>query len=76
MSSIHIRSVPPEILGALKRLARAHHRSLQGELRSILERAARMAPPEAQERGLGLVTVKVGGTTAWHRAEVYDSDGR
>ena len=51
MSAIHITQVAPETLQALKRLARSHHRSLQGELRAILERAARMAPPkETRER--------------------------
>ena len=41
MTSIHIRDVAPETLQALKGLARSHHRSLQGELHTILERAAR-----------------------------------
>lgn len=75
MSSIHIREIASDTLHALKRLARSHHRSLQGELHAILERAARMAPPE-KDRMLDLVTVKTGHTTSWSRNEIYDADGR
>ena len=76
MSSIHIRDVAPETLQALKRLARIHHRSLQGELHTILERAARMAPPDESVRTLSLVTVKTGHTTSWSRDEIYGPDDR
>ena len=76
MSAVHITQVPPETIGALKRLARSHHRSLQGELRAILERAARMAPPEGATTELKLVTVKTGYTGSWSREEIYGGDGR
>ena len=76
MSSIHIRDVAPDTRHALKRLARSHHRSLQGELHSILERAARMAPPEDDVRTLDLVTVRTGHTTSWSRDEIHGPDGR
>lgn len=76
MSSVHIRDISPRTLSSLKRLARSHHRSLQGELHAILERAARMAPPEAAERSLDIVTVKVGGEHSWTRDEIYGSGGR
>ena len=76
MTSIHIRDVAPETLHALKRLARSHHRSLQGELHTILERAARMAPPDEAVRTLNLVTVKTGHASAWGRDEIYGSGGR
>ena len=75
MGSIHIPDVSPKTLRSLKRLARSHHRSLQGELRAILESAARMAPAEAQQR-LKLVTVRVGGRATWSRDEIYGSDVR
>lgn len=45
MRAIHIRDVDPAMSTALKRLAKSHRRSLQAELRVILERAARTAPP-------------------------------
>ena len=54
MTSIHIGHVAPETLHALKRLARSHHRSLQGELHAILERAAKMAPPDDAGGFVGL----------------------
>ena len=76
MTSIHIRHVAPETLHALKRLARSHHRSLQGELHAILERAARMAPPDEAVRTLTLVTVRTGRTSSWSRDELYGPDGR
>lgn len=76
VSSILVRDVPPETLRALKRLARSHHRSLQGELHAILDRVARMAPPETEGPRLKLVTVRVGQATAWNRDEIYGADGR
>ena len=76
MTSIHIRDVAPETLQALKRLARSHHRSLQGELHAILERAAKMAPPDSEVRALNLVTVNTGHTTSWSRDEIYGPGGR
>ena len=76
MTSVHIRDVSPDTLDALKRLARSHHRSLQGELHAILERAARMAPPDDDARTLNLVTVRTGRTTSWSRDEIYGPDGR
>ena len=76
MSSIHIRNVAPTTLEALKRLARSHSRSLQGELHAILERAPKMAPPDNELRALNLVTVNTGHTTSWSRDEIYGLDGR
>ena len=76
MNAVHITRVPPETINALKRLARSHHRSLQGELRVILERAARMAPPEGATAELKLVTVRTGYTGSWSREEIYGADGR
>ncbi len=35
-----------------------------------------MAPPEAAEHSLGIVTVKVGGEHSWSRDEIYGSGGR
>ena len=60
----------------MKRLARSHHRSLQGELRIILEHAAEMAPPNVATDELKLVTVRTGYTGSWSREEIYGADGR
>ena len=75
MKSLHIRDVPPDVVSSLKRLARHHHRSMQGELRAILDRAARMAPAENAEP-IRLKTVKTRGTTHWRREEIYGDEER
>lgn len=75
MKSIHIRDIDPEVLASLKRLARRHHRSLQGELRAILEREARLAPGETTGP-LQLHTVSTGNTGTWSRDEIYGDQGR
>lgn len=75
MKSIHIRDITPETLAALKRLARQHHRSLQGELHALLERAARMAPP-VQEEALHLNTVHTGHAGTFSRDGIYGDSGR
>jgi plasmid stability protein len=76
MKAIHIREIPSETIDALKRLARGNHRSLQGELRDILEKAARRAPGSDTEDDLDLVTVRTGSTSSWHREELYGDSGR
>lgn len=76
MKSIHIRNIDSQTLERLKRLARNHNRSLQGELRDILTKAARMAPPDHTKDDLELVTVKTGGKSTWSRDEIYENHGR
>lgn len=76
MKSLHIRDLSPQTLDALKRLAHLHHRSLQGELHAILERAARMAPPADEEDELRLHTVDTGRQHDWHREEIYGDEAR
>lgn len=77
MSSLHVRHINPSTLEALKRLARSHHRSLQGELHAILDQAARLAPCDDEEEGsLELIVVSTGRTGSWNRDEIYDSEGR
>jgi len=75
MRSIHIRDVDEDVLARLQRLAKLHHRSVQGELRAILEEAARYAPEE-RAAALDLVTVDTGRAKSWSRAEVYGDDAR
>lgn len=76
MKAVHIRDIEPTTLNALKRLARSHHRSLQGELHVVLEQAARLAPGETERGGLSLVTVKTGRKSMWRREEMYGDQGR
>lgn len=76
MKAIHVRDVPSETIEALKRLARANHRSLQGELREILEKASRRAPSSDMDDDLDLVTVRTGSTSTLHREEIYGDSVR
>jgi hypothetical protein len=76
MKSVHIRDIRPETLESLKRLARCNHRSLQGELCSILENASRRAPPVDADEELDLVTVNTGRSTKWNREEIYGDPAR
>ena len=76
MASIYISDIPLATLDALKRLARSHHRSLQGELRVILDRVALLAPPDEDTRALDLVTVRTGHTPSWNRVDIYGPKGR
>ena len=76
MKSIHIRNIETETIGQLKRLARSNHRSLQGELHAILERAAQMAPQVEALDDLPLVTVNTGGVSTWRREEIYGATAR
>ncbi len=76
MHSIMIRNVSPATLRALKRLARSHHRSLQAELRVILDRATELAPTGDSAGSLELVTVKTKGSPSCSREEIYGDDGR
>ena len=76
MTSLHVRHIKPSTLEALKRMAKVHHRSLQGELHAILERAAQLAPSEDKTKSLDLVTVRTGYTGSWSRDEIYDAEGR
>lgn len=59
--NLSIKSVPDELVRRLRERAKRHHRSLQGELMSILEEALspkRLSVEEAYRkiRGLGLRT--------------------
>lgn len=76
MKSILIRDLDPSVYNALKRLADVHHRSMQGELHAILERAVQMAPPETGDEGLDLVTVSTGVKSGWRREDIYGNQDR
>ncbi|MBI2906316.1 MAG: Arc family DNA-binding protein [Chloroflexi bacterium] len=60
-TNVSVKNVPDEIMERLRRRAKRHHRSLQGELMAILEEAtgpARLSvdQAEARLRALGLET--------------------
>ena len=75
MKSIHIRDVSEETIEGLKQLARMHHRSLQGELKHLLERSAAFAKKPSRPR-LKLNHVSIGGKGSWSREEIYEDEGR
>lgn len=76
MQALHIRDVPKEVVEALKRRARANHRSLQGELLVALEEAAGRAPPPEQPPPLRLVLSHASVASGWSREDIYDDDAR
>ena len=45
MAQVLIRDLDPEVIEALKRRAKEHNRSLQGELKTILEQVVRNSHP-------------------------------
>jgi plasmid stability protein len=72
MKSIHIRNIDPEVLQRLKERAELHHRSMQGEVKAILEEAVRRMPEASREEPLDLITVSTGNTETWKRDDYYD----
>lgn len=76
MKSILIRNLQPDTLAALKRLASSHRRSLQGELLTILDKAARQAPPEGEDDEPSWITVETDRSSTWPRDEIYGDEGR
>lgn len=49
MAQVLVRDVAPEAVARLKQRAKSHGRSLQTELKSLLEQAASSDPVEARE---------------------------
>lgn len=76
MAAVNVRDLRDVTIAALKRRARAHNRSLQGEIRAILEEAAARVPPEGGYPPLRLHHVAVGGREVLRREDLYDDDGR
>ena len=76
MPAIHIRDVPEEVIDALKRRAAGHHRSLQMELRHILDAIAREEPEPKILPPIELELSKAKPKGTWGRDEIYDDDGR
>ncbi|MFO8073344.1 MAG: hypothetical protein R6V85_15880 [Polyangia bacterium] len=76
MKSVLIRNLDEQVLARLKRLAASNHRSLQGELHHILERASRLAPRNEAASSLELITVSSGRRGTFDRDEIYGDGGR
>lgn len=74
MAAIHVREVDDAVVDALKARARRNQRSLQGEVRHILESAAAEEdgrPAGQRKRKLRILTVAVGGPV-YSRETIYD----
>lgn len=77
MPAVHVRNLDDAVIEALKRRAAESHRSLEAELRVILEAAAAESPRKSgRRRKLALHTVAVGGTSEHGRDEIYGEDER
>ena len=59
----------------LRERARRHGRSLEQELRAILD-AAESGPELAPLPPIRLATVRTGGSSSWSREEMYGDEGR
>lgn len=78
MPAIHVRDVDDAVLEALKARAVRNRRSLQGEIRVILEQAAEesSAPRGTSKRRLRLRTVRVGAPVRYSRDVIYEDEQR
>jgi plasmid stability protein len=77
MKTLLIRDLTEETLAGLKRRAERHRRSLQKEVRLLLEEASRMQPAaEGETERLRLRRVRTGCKGTWRREEFYGDDGR
>jgi antitoxin (DNA-binding transcriptional repressor) of toxin-antitoxin stability system len=63
------------LLRILRERARRHGRSLEHELRAILD-LAENGPSPAPLPPIRLATVRTAGGSAWPREEIYDDEGR
>ncbi|MEI6070647.1 MAG: Arc family DNA-binding protein [Verrucomicrobiae bacterium] len=70
MKSILLRGIPETTLERLKNRARAHHRSLQGELHFLLTEAA--DNPAGKTGEFQIKTVRTGGSQNWSREAIYE----
>ncbi|WP_161893614.1 FitA-like ribbon-helix-helix domain-containing protein [Gordonia spumicola] len=76
MPALHIRDVSEETIASLKRRAHRHGRSVQQELRNVLDRVAAEPLTEARRKPLNLNTVDTGVAATFDRADLYGDDER
>lgn len=76
MGAVHVRDIPTGVLEVLKRRAKRHQRSLQGELRHILTTVAQEEPSPDPSPPLKLHFSEARPQTTWSREEIYGDDGR
>jgi plasmid stability protein len=76
VAAIHVRNVPESVMAALRERAARHGRSMQQEIRQILEAAAADPGRAAPVDPIALHTVRTGSTATWRREEIYGDAGR
>lgn len=78
MPAVHVRDLDDAVIAGLKARARQNRRSLQGELKTILEAAAQPGGSGGtrRRRRLRLRTVRVGRPAVFSREVIYGDDGR
>jgi plasmid stability protein len=76
MKAVHIRDVDALVIRRIGKLAQIHKRSMQAELRVILEEASRKAEAAEFDAGDSLVLVSVPGSGSYGRQEIYGNDAR
>jgi len=54
MANVLIRNIPEEVLDRLKNVAKSHKRSLQQELRVVLEKTVDQSSPDIFQKALDL----------------------
>ena len=76
MPALHIRNIDDAVIAVLKARAARNHRSLQGEVRKLLEAAADRPPGRRGRRRLRLRVVSVGRVPSYSRDVIYEDDDR
>jgi len=70
MKALHIRDVDSLVIKRIGRLANLHHRSMQAELRGILEEASRRADILEEDSDDSLIFVSSPNTGSYSREEI------
>lgn len=77
MAALHVRNLDDAVIAALKKRAASKHRSLQGEVKTILEEAAFGARKSGDKPvPFRLNKVRVGSPSKYSREDMYGDDGR
>jgi plasmid stability protein len=77
MAALHVRNLDDAVIDALKKRAASKRRSLQGEVKTILEEAA-FGSRKSRDKPtlLRLNKVRVGSPSKYSREDIYEDDGR
>lgn len=76
MKALHIRDVDEMVVHRIGKLARFHKRSMQAEVRIILEEAASRADKLKPDTDDGLILVSVDSAKGYGRDELYGDEAR